>query len=165
MKRFLDVAVEAAREAGAMLRVEFGRPKEIFYKGEVDIVTESDKRSEALIAMRLRKEFPDHAIVAEEGSAGAAAGAKYTWHVDPLDGTTNFAHGYPCFGVSIGLLEEGEPIVAAIMNPIVTSCSRRCAVKAPASTASQSMFHHLRSSPKAWCAPAFLRSTGAAAPT
>lgn len=118
MKTFLDVAVEAAREAGAILRVEFGRPKEISYKGEVDIVTESDKRAEALIAMRLRKEFPDHAIVAEEGSAGAAAGAKYTWHVDPLDGTTNFAHGYPCFGVSIGLLEEGQPIVAAIMNPI-----------------------------------------------
>jgi myo-inositol-1(or 4)-monophosphatase len=118
MKKFLDVAVEAAREAGAMLRVEFARPKEISYKGEVDIVTESDRRAEALIAGRLRREFPDHAIVAEEGSVGAAAGAKYTWHVDPLDGTTNFAHGYPCFATSIGLLEDGKPIVAAIMNPI-----------------------------------------------
>jgi myo-inositol-1(or 4)-monophosphatase len=118
MKKFLDVAVEAAREAAAMLRVEFGRPKEISYKGEVDIVTESDRRSEALIAARLRREFPDHAIVAEEGSAGAAAGGKYTWHVDPLDGTTNFAHGYPCFAVSIGLLEDGKPLVSAVMNPI-----------------------------------------------
>jgi myo-inositol-1(or 4)-monophosphatase len=118
MKKFLDVAVEAAREAGAILRVEFGRPKEISYKGEVDIVTESDKRAEALIATRLRREFPDHAIVAEEGSAGAAAGAKYTWHVDPLDGTTNFAHGYPCFAVSIGLVEDGKTLVAAVMNPI-----------------------------------------------
>ena len=118
MKKFLDVAVETAREAGAMLRVEFGRPKEISYKGEVDIVTESDRRSEALITSRLRKIFPDHAIVAEEGSAGTAPAAKHTWHVDPLDGTTNFAHGYPCFAVSIGLLEDGNPLVAAVMNPI-----------------------------------------------
>ena len=118
MKKFLEVAVEAAREAGAMLRVEFGRPKEISYKGEVDIVTESDRRSEALIAARLRKEFPGHAIVAEEGSPQAAPSGEYTWHVDPLDGTTNFAHGYPCFGVSIGLLRHGQPLVAAVMNPI-----------------------------------------------
>jgi myo-inositol-1(or 4)-monophosphatase len=119
MKKFLDVAVEAAREAGTILRAEFDRPKEIQYKGEVDIVTESDRRSEALIVARLRAEFPDHAIVAEEGGTGAAAGAKYTWHVDPLDGTTNFAHGYPCFAVSIGLLEEGKSIVAAVMNPTI----------------------------------------------
>ena len=118
MKKFLDVAVETAREAGAMLRVEFGRPKEISYNGEVDIVTASDRRAEALITSRLRKTFPDHAIVAEEGSPGAAPAARYTWHVDPLDGTTNFAHGYPCFAVSIGLLEDGKPLVAAVMNPI-----------------------------------------------
>jgi len=117
MKKFLDVAVEAAREAGAILRTEFGRPKKISYKGEVDIVTESDRRAEALIVARLRAEFPQHGIVAEEGGSGAAAGAKYTWHVDPLDGTTNFAHGYPCFAVSIGLLEQGQPIVAAVQNP------------------------------------------------
>ena len=67
---------------------------------------------------RLRATFPDHAIVAEEGSGGAALGARYCWHVDPLDGTTNFAHGYPCFAVSIGLLEDGEPIVAAVLNPV-----------------------------------------------
>lgn len=117
MDKFLEVAVEAAREAGSILRSEFDRPKEISYKGEVDIVTESDRRAEALIVARLRAEFPDHGIVAEEGGKGAAAGAKYCWHVDPLDGTTNFAHGYPCFAVSIGLLEGGEPIVAAVMNP------------------------------------------------
>lgn len=117
MKKFLEVAVEAARDAGAMLRVEFGRPKEISYKGEVDIVTASDRRSEALITERLRKEFPDHGIVAEEGSR-SPAGSKYTWHVDPLDGTTNFAHGYPCFAVSIGLLEDGQPLLGAVLNPI-----------------------------------------------
>jgi myo-inositol-1(or 4)-monophosphatase len=118
MNQFLEVAIEAAREAGAMLRVEFGRPKKISYKGEVDIVTESDRRSEAVIVGRLRQRFPEHAIIAEEGSNSAAAGSRYCWHVDPLDGTTNFAHGYPCFAVSIGLTEDGEPIAGAVFNPI-----------------------------------------------
>ena len=93
-------------------------PKKISYKGEVDIVTESDRRSEADRVEHYAQNFPDHAIVAEEGSEGAALARKYCWYVDPLDGTTNFAHGYPCFGVSIGLLEDGEPIVAAVMNPV-----------------------------------------------
>lgn len=118
MEKFLEVAVQAAREAGAILRAEFSRPKTISYKGEVDLVTESDRRSEAVVIARLREHFPEHSIVAEEGGGGAAAGAKYCWQVDPLDGTTNFAHGYPCFAVSIGLLEEGEPIVAAVLNPV-----------------------------------------------
>jgi myo-inositol-1(or 4)-monophosphatase len=118
MNDFLEIAIDAAREAGTMLRSAFDRPKQISYKGEVDIVTESDKRSEALIVARLRHHFPQHAIVAEEGSPGRAAAAKYCWHVDPLDGTTNFAHSYPCFAVSIGLAEGGEPIVGVVLNPI-----------------------------------------------
>src|ERR1700722_18733042 len=116
MNQFLEVAVECAREAGALLRTEFSRPKKISYKGEVDIVTESDRRSEALIVSRLRERFPDHGIVAEEGAN--VAGKKYCWHVDPLDGTTNFAHGYPCFAVSIGLLEDGESVAGVVFNPI-----------------------------------------------
>jgi myo-inositol-1(or 4)-monophosphatase len=118
MSQFLDFAIEIAREAGAILRSEFDRPKQISYKGEVDIVTESDRRSEALIVARLRKHYPDHAITAEEGSGNAASGAKYRWHVDPLDGTTNFAHGYPCFAVSIGLAEEGRPVAGVVFNPV-----------------------------------------------
>lgn len=118
MNQFLEVAVETAREAGAMLRAEFSRPKRISYKGEVDIVTESDRRSEAMIVGRLRRHFPEHAIIAEEGSNSAAAESRYCWHVDPLDGTTNFAHGYPCFAVSIGLTEDGEPIAGAVFNPV-----------------------------------------------
>ncbi|HXX43590.1 MAG TPA: inositol monophosphatase family protein [Candidatus Acidoferrales bacterium] len=117
MKEFLNVAVDIAREAGAILREGFERPKTITYKGEVDLVTESDRRSEELVVSRLKKLFPDHGIVAEEGS-GAAARTKYCWHVDPLDGTTNFAHGYPCFAVSIGLVEDGKPIVGVVFNPV-----------------------------------------------
>jgi len=116
MSDFLKVAIETAREAGAILREGYGRPKEITYKGEVDLVTESDRRSEELVVARLRRHFPDHGIVAEEG--GGAAGAKYCWHVDPLDGTTNFAHGYPCFAVSIGLVEDGRPIAGVVFNPV-----------------------------------------------
>ncbi len=120
MSEYLDFAVETARAAGAILRAEFDRPKEISYKGEVDIVTESDKRSEALIVERIRRKYPEHAIVAEEGGIGSAAGAgaKFCWHVDPLDGTTNFAHGYPCFAVSIGLAEDGRSIAGVVLNPV-----------------------------------------------
>jgi myo-inositol-1(or 4)-monophosphatase len=117
MNSFLDVAIETAREAGAILLQEFDRPVKISYKGEVDIVTQADKRSEQAIVSRLRTHFPKHAIVAEEGG-GTESESPFRWHVDPLDGTTNFAHGYPCFAVSLGLEEAGEPIVGVIFQPV-----------------------------------------------
>lgn len=118
-QRFLEVAVAAARDAGEIISSAMDRPKNISYKGEVDIVTETDRKSEAAILARLQGEFPTHAIVAEEGGrSGAGADAEYQWHVDPLDGTTNFAHGFPVFAVSLGLLHRGEPLVAAIYNPV-----------------------------------------------
>ena len=82
MNQFLDVAIAAAREAGAVLLTEHSRPQKITYKGDVDLVTETDKRSEAIVVGRLRREFPDHRIVAEEGSGGATAASRYEWHVD-----------------------------------------------------------------------------------
>jgi len=118
MSEYLEFAIQTAREAGAILRAAWDHPKEISYKGEVDIVTESDRRSEELIVERLRRKYPDHAVIAEEGSGVDAAGAKFCWHVDPLDGTTNFAHSYPCFCVSIGLAENGRPIAGAVFNPV-----------------------------------------------
>jgi myo-inositol-1(or 4)-monophosphatase len=118
MNRFFDVAMAAAKEAGAVLLAEHSRPQKISYKGDVDLVTETDKKAEQLIVGRLRREFPDHRIVAEEGGTGAAAASRYEWHVDPLDGTTNFAHGYPCFAVSIGLLEDGKPLLGIVFNPV-----------------------------------------------
>jgi myo-inositol-1(or 4)-monophosphatase len=117
MNSFLNVAMETAREAGAILLAEFDRPVNISYKGEVDIVTQADRRSEQAIVSRLRSHFPKHAIVAEEGG-GSESESPFRWHVDPLDGTTNFAHGYPCFAVSIGLEEAGELIVGVVFQPV-----------------------------------------------
>lgn len=115
--QFLEVAVETAMEAGGILLSEFDHPAKISYKGEVDLVTQADRRSEEAIVGRLRAYFPKHSIVAEEGS-GQEGDARYRWIVDPLDGTTNFAHGYPCFAVSIGFEEAGELQVGVIYQPI-----------------------------------------------
>ena len=115
---YLNAAVEVAREAGAILREEFDRPLQISYKGDVDLVTQADKRSEAAIVKRLTEYFPEHAIAAEEGTGHESASqSEYRWHVDPLDGTTNFAHGYPCFCVSIGLAKGDTVIAGVVFNP------------------------------------------------
>ena len=115
--QFLEVAVETALEAGSILLSEFDHPAKISYKGEVDIVTQADRRSEEAIVGRLRTYFPKHTIVAEEGS-GQEGDPGYRWIVDPLDGSTNFAHGYPCFAVSIGFEEAGELQAGVIYQPI-----------------------------------------------
>ena len=117
MNPFLEVAIEAAREAGSILLQEFARPVKISYKGEVDIVTQADRRSEEAIVTRLRTHFPKHAIVAEEGG-GSESSSPFRWHVDPLDGTTNFAHSYPVFAVSIGLEEAGDLIAGVVYQPV-----------------------------------------------
>jgi myo-inositol-1(or 4)-monophosphatase len=117
-ENYLKAAVEIAREAGAILREEFDRPRQISYKGEVDLVTQADKRSEALIVKRLTEYFPEHAIAAEEGSGHESGShSEYRWHVDPLDGTTNFAHGYHWFCVSIGLAQCDTVIAGVVFNP------------------------------------------------
>jgi len=117
MNSFHQVAVETAREAGNILLAEFDRPVRISYKGEVDLVTQADQRSEQAIVARLRSHFPKHAVVAEEGG-GHENVSGFRWYVDPLDGTTNFAHGYPCFAVSIGLAEKDELLVGVVFNPV-----------------------------------------------
>jgi myo-inositol-1(or 4)-monophosphatase len=115
--QFLEVAVETAIEAGGILVSEFDHPAKISYKGEVDLVTQADRRSEEAIVGRLRSYFPKHAILAEEGG-GQEGDGRHRWVVDPLDGTTNFAHGYPCFAVSIGFEEDGELVAGVIYQPI-----------------------------------------------
>jgi len=116
-KNYLQAAVEIAQEAGKILMEESSRPLDIRYKGdEVDLVTQADKRSEQFIVARLNQYFPGHAITAEEGT-GQDTASEFRWHVDPLDGTTNFAHGYPCFCVSIALAQRDNLLAAAIFNP------------------------------------------------
>jgi len=115
--QYLEVAIETALEAGGILLSEFDKPPKISYKGEVDLVTQADRRSEEAIVGRLRSYFPGHTIVAEEGG-GQEADASCRWIVDPLDGTTNFAHGYPCFAVSIGFEQDGELLAGVIYQPV-----------------------------------------------
>src|SRR5258707_12440004 len=115
---YLKAAVEIAREAGAILREEFDRPPEISYKGDVDLVTQAGKRSEAAIVKRLTQYFPEHAIAAEEGTGHESAShSEFRWHIDPLDGTTNFAHSYPCSCVSIAVAQRDTVIAAVVFNP------------------------------------------------
>jgi myo-inositol-1(or 4)-monophosphatase len=116
MPDYLDAAAEIAREAGSLLAELFTQPLEISYKSRSDLVTVADRRSEALIVGRLRGRFPDHAIVAEEGGNHRSS-SDYCWYVDPLDGTTNYAHGYPIYAVSLGLAYRGEVIAGVVYDP------------------------------------------------
>jgi myo-inositol-1(or 4)-monophosphatase len=116
-----SVAVEVAREGGAVLLEGWGtRPKVEFKGGEIDLVTEFDRRSESLIVSRLAAAFPGDTIIGEEGSVVGPARHGSTgrvWFIDPLDGTTNFSHGFPLFSVSIGLTVDGVATVGAIEAP------------------------------------------------
>jgi myo-inositol-1(or 4)-monophosphatase len=117
IKTYLEAAIDIAQEAGKVLREEMERPPTIAYKGDFDLVTQADRRSEAIIVNRLQRHFPGHAIAAEEGT-GKDTASDYRWHVDPLDGTTNFAHGYPCFCVSMALACRNELLLGVIYNPV-----------------------------------------------
>lgn len=114
---YLETAAAIAREAGGLLSRYFERRVVAERKGEYDLVTEADRASEALVVERLRAYYPSHTIVAEEGG-GIESSSEYRWYVDPLDGTTNFAHSYPMFAVSIGLERAGEPVAAIIYDPV-----------------------------------------------
>jgi len=116
-----EIATQAesiARRAGAILRDRVDQPHDIRFKGAIDIVTEADQASEALIVAELRSAFPRHGLLSEEGSGYEASGSTLRWVVDPLDGTTNFAHGLPTFAVSIGLEDGQTPIVGVIYDPM-----------------------------------------------
>jgi myo-inositol-1(or 4)-monophosphatase len=116
MASYLETAVEIAREAGALLAHYFERRIGYELKGEHDLVTEADRTSEKLIVERLRTYFPSHSIVAEEGG-GNKGTSDFRWYVDPLDGTTNFAHGFPVFNVTLGLEQAGELIAGVVFDP------------------------------------------------
>ncbi len=116
LESFLETGMEIAREAGALIAAYYERRIGFELKGEYDLVTEADRNSEKMIVSRLRACYPDHDIVAEEGG-GHLSGADYRWYVDPLDGTTNFAHGFPVFAVSMGLERKGERVAGIVFDP------------------------------------------------
>ena len=105
-----------AREAGALLMEHFDRHIKIEYKGEADLVTVADRRSEALIRERIRAHWPTHDVLGEEEGL-RDTGSDYRWYVDPLDGTTNFAHGFPVFCVSMALQHRGKTIAGLCFDP------------------------------------------------
>ncbi len=113
---FVPAMSELAREAGALLMTHFRRRVEIEYKGDVDLVTIADRESEALITSRIRARWPGHDIMAEEGTR-TATGSDYLWYIDPLDGTTNFAHTFPVFCVSLALQYRGQCIAGVLYDP------------------------------------------------
>ena len=133
----LQVVLTIAHEAGAIVRDSFPRTvlDHIGFKGAVNPVTETDTAVEALIIARLRAAFPGHCILAEEGGGdeglldmlqgpgdisgdGDASDGQAIWLIDPLDGTNNFAHGFPCVGLSLALLAAGQPVVGVIYDPL-----------------------------------------------
>ena len=113
----LDFAVTTAREAGAVLCDYYRTGVTVKYKGEIDLVTEADHASEALILKRIRSAYPDCAILSEESGASANTSSA-VWIADPLDGTTNFAHGLPIFSVTLALVVNGVIEVGVTFNPI-----------------------------------------------
>lgn len=111
-----DAAVEIARGAGAILLEGYGRIHAPERKGRIDLVTDYDRRSEAFVLEEIGRRFPAHAVLAEESGAHSGSGTR--WIVDPLDGTTNFAHNYPFFGVSIAVETDGALIAGAVFDPV-----------------------------------------------
>jgi len=114
--QFVPQISEIAREAGALLMDFFRKRVAVEYKGDVDLVTVADRASEKLITERIRQRWPQHGIMGEEGTR-SDLGNDYRWYVDPLDGTTNFAHSYPVFCISLALEYKGERIAGVIFDP------------------------------------------------
>ncbi len=119
LQNLLDIATEAALAAGAVLQAHWGKLDHIEEKGRPgDLVTVADKEAEAAILDVLRRHVPDHPVLAEESGQIEAIAQEFLWVIDPLDGTTNYAHQYPFCAASIGLLINGYPHVGAIFDPV-----------------------------------------------
>jgi myo-inositol-1(or 4)-monophosphatase len=122
LQETLMFTTAVAREAGALLREGFQQQKQVTTKSSaIDLVTEYDGQTEALIRRRLLAQFPDHQIVGEE-AGHHTSGSDYVWYVDPLDGTVNFAHGLPHFCVSLALYAAERPLLAVIYDPMRDEC-------------------------------------------
>jgi myo-inositol-1(or 4)-monophosphatase len=116
----LNFAIQTARDAGRILADRVGRVLQVSNKGDIDLVTESDLASEKLIIDRIKTHYPRHAILAEEAGAAVAETIdnEWKWIIDPLDGTINYSHGYPCFCVSIGVERAGKIELGVVYDPL-----------------------------------------------
>ncbi len=115
--KYVACATESVLRAGALQRERYGKEFAIHHKGEIDLVTEVDRACEVAVLDTLRSYFPDHDVVTEETEI-ERTGSRYLWFVDPLDGTTNFAHGYPFFCSSVALAVDGQVVAGAVYDPI-----------------------------------------------
>ena len=130
MKPKLDDLIYLARAAGDILRAGYSQEKHVTHKGVIDLVTEYDHRSEALLLGEIRQRFPGHTLNAEE--SGLSAGSQsQIWYVDPLDGTVNFAHSIPCFSVSLAYAELGQVQLGVVYDPLAMNVFALTAVRAP----------------------------------
>ena len=148
---FLDIATESVLAAGAVLKERWGKLNNIQEKGRPgDLVTEADKLAEAQVLKILNRHLPEHQILAEESGALGNTNSKYLWAIDPLDGTTNYAHGLPMAATSVGLMIDGVPSVGAVYNPfsnelfraargLGATCNRRPIQVSPTSELTQSL--------------------------
>jgi myo-inositol-1(or 4)-monophosphatase len=121
----LTFTEETARRAGALLRDAYSQPVSIINKGKIDLVTQSDRDSEALILAAIKEHYPHHGILAEESgdiTAEAPDGSSYVWMIDPLDGTTNFAHKFPIFSVSMALRDAEDLLLGVVYDPLRDEC-------------------------------------------
>ena len=116
MASYLETAIEIAREAGALINNFAERRIPFQLKGEFDLVTEADRATEELIVSRLQSHFPTHSIIGEEGGERKNT-SEYCWYVDPVDGTTNFAHGFPVYNTTLALARNGELIAGVVLDP------------------------------------------------
>lgn len=117
MKKILETAIEAAREAGDYILEAMSDLRQVDYKGRADLVTNVDRGSEAIIIERIAKVFPEHAVLAEETGDNRRDSA-WRWVVDPIDGTTNFVHGYPFFCISIAVQQHRQTVAAVVFDPV-----------------------------------------------
>jgi myo-inositol-1(or 4)-monophosphatase len=112
------VAIDAVLKAGAIQKSRYGEKIEVDRKGAINLVTEVDHACEQAIIDVIRDRYPDHDIVAEE-RAIERRGSRFVWYCDPLDGTTNYAHGYPCFCASVAVAQDGEVVAGAVYDPLL----------------------------------------------
>ncbi|MBM4331889.1 MAG: inositol monophosphatase [Deltaproteobacteria bacterium] len=116
MESFKKIAILAAKEAGLLLKNKLGQRRKVAYKGAVNLVTEMDLLAEKVIVSTINRRYPDHNILAEEQTT-KQKNSPFRWIIDPLDGTTNYAHGFPVFCVSIALEKSGEIILGVVYDP------------------------------------------------